>query len=123
MRPAPLDPPARSILDKLSTTQEVGRFENTGRNVDSQIREPPPAATCFGVRAENATPALYWPGMPDADRHIDDDDLERYVLDQLSEGDAAPIDEHLVACQQCQDRLAQVNQRVQAMRASRRRLG
>ena len=60
--------------------------------------------------------------MPDADRHIDDDALERYVLDQLQEDDAAPIDEHLVACQQCQDRLAQVNQRVQAMRASRRRL-
>jgi len=61
--------------------------------------------------------------VPDADRHIDDDDLERYVQDQLSENDAAPIDEHLLACQQCQDRLAQVNQRVQAMRASRRRLG
>ena len=60
--------------------------------------------------------------MPDADRHIDDDTLERYVLDQLSEDKAAPIDEHLVTCQQCQDRLAQVNQRVQAMRASRRRL-
>ena len=45
--------------------------------------------------------------MPDADRHIDDDDLERYVPDQLSEDQAAPIDEHLLACQQCQDRLAQ----------------
>jgi len=61
--------------------------------------------------------------VPTADRHIDDDGFERYVLDQLSEADAAPIDEHLVACQECQDRLAQVNQRVQAMRASRRRLG
>ena len=61
--------------------------------------------------------------MPDADRHIDDDDLERYVLDQLSEAEAAPIDEHLLVCQECQDRLAQVNQRVQAMRASLRRLG
>lgn len=60
--------------------------------------------------------------MPDAARHIDDDDLERYVLDQLPEDAAVPIDEHLRACQQCQDRLAQVNQRVQAMRASRRRL-
>jgi len=44
-------------------------------------------------------------------------------LDQLSEDDAAPIDEHLLVCQECQDRLAQVNQRVQAKRASRRRLG
>jgi uncharacterized protein YlaI len=61
--------------------------------------------------------------MSDADRHIDDDALERYVLDLLSEGDAAPIDHHLLVCQECQDRLAQVNQRVQAMRASRRRLG
>jgi uncharacterized protein YlaI len=61
--------------------------------------------------------------VPDADRHIDDDDLERYVLDRLSQQDAAPIDVHLLVCQHCQDRLAQVNQRVQAMRASRRRLG
>ena len=61
--------------------------------------------------------------MPDADRHIDDDALDRYVLDQLSEKEAAPIDEHLLACQECQDRLAQVNQRVQAMRAALRRLG
>jgi len=61
--------------------------------------------------------------VPDRDRHIDDDDLERYVLDQLSEKNAAPIDEHLLACQECQERLAKVNQRVQAMRASRRRLG
>jgi anti-sigma factor RsiW len=61
--------------------------------------------------------------MPDADHHIDDDDLERYVLDRQPEERAAAIEEHLRVCQQCQDRLAQVNQRVQAMRASRRRLG
>ena len=30
--------------------------------------------------------------MPDADRHIDDDELERYVRDRLSDEDAAPID-------------------------------
>jgi anti-sigma factor RsiW len=61
--------------------------------------------------------------VPAADRHIDDDDLERYVLDQLSEDAAAPIDEHLVVCQECQDRLAQTDQRVQAMRTALRRLG
>ena len=61
--------------------------------------------------------------MPDADRHIDDDDLERYVLDRQSEERAAAIEEHLLVCEECQDRLAQTDQRVQAMRAALRRLG
>ena len=82
-----------------------------------------PGVSCFRVRVGNAPPRVILTPVPDADRHIDDDDLERYVLDQLSEDEAAPIDEHLLACQECQDRLVQVNQRVQAMRASRRRLG
>ena len=60
--------------------------------------------------------------MPDADRHIDDDDLEHYVLDRLTEERVAPIEEHLLVCEQCQDRLAQVDQRVQAMRTALRRL-
>ena len=61
--------------------------------------------------------------MPDADRHVNDDDLERYVLDRVPEERAAAIEEHLLVCEQCQDQLTQVDQRVQAMRASRRRLG
>ena len=75
-----------------------------------------------GVPVQPHPPAILTP-VPDAARHIDDDDLERYVLGQLSEADAVLIDEHLLVCQECQDRLAHVNQRVQAMRASRRRLG
>jgi anti-sigma factor RsiW len=60
--------------------------------------------------------------MPDADRHIDDD-LERYVLDRQPEDRAAAIEEHLLVCERCRDQLTEVDQRVQAMRASRRRLG
>jgi hypothetical protein len=40
--------------------------------------------------------------VPDADRHIDDDDLERYVLDRLPEERAAAIEEHLLVCEKCQ---------------------
>ena len=69
-----------------------------------------------------SSPTAILSSMPGADRHIDDDDLERYVLDQLSEDNAAAIEEHLLICEQCQDQLAQVDQRVQAMRASLRRL-
>jgi hypothetical protein len=49
--------------------------------------------------------------------------LQRWTFPQSPRKRTTPIDEHLLACQECQDRLAQVNQRVQAMRASRRRLG
>jgi predicted anti-sigma-YlaC factor YlaD len=44
------------------------------------------------------------------------------VLDRLAEERAAAIEEHLLVCEQCRDQLAQVDQCVQAMRASLRRL-
>ena len=36
--------------------------------------------------------------------HICDDDLEAYALDRLA--DAAPIEEHLLVCEECRERLA-----------------
>jgi len=37
--------------------------------------------------------------------HITEDILEAYSLGQLSEQDAAPIEEHLLLCAACQNRL------------------
>ncbi len=39
--------------------------------------------------------------------HIDDDDLERYALNRLDETEAAPIEEHLLVCEECRKRLAE----------------
>ena len=37
--------------------------------------------------------------------HITDDILDAYSLGQMSEADLAPVEEHLLTCPDCQDRL------------------
>ncbi len=37
--------------------------------------------------------------------HITEDILEAYSLGQISETDVAPVEEHLLVCRECQDRL------------------
>ena len=37
--------------------------------------------------------------------HIGDDDIELYALDRLAETDAAPVEEHLLLCGECRERL------------------
>jgi anti-sigma factor RsiW len=49
---------------------------------------------------------------------INDGDLELYALDRLAEPDAAPVEEHLLICEQCQARLAGWDEYVRAMRAA-----
>ena len=39
--------------------------------------------------------------------HIEEDDLELYALDRLSESDAAPVEEHVLMCEECRQRLAE----------------
>ena len=46
--------------------------------------------------------------------HIDDEALERYSLGMLAEADA--VEEHLLVCTGCQDRLAAADEYIQAMR-------
>jgi hypothetical protein len=37
--------------------------------------------------------------------HVDEETLDRYALGKLSEDGAAPVEEHLLVCHACQDRL------------------
>jgi hypothetical protein len=39
-------------------------------------------------------------------RHFSDDDFELYALDRMAEADAAPVEEHLLVCEECGARLA-----------------
>jgi anti-sigma factor RsiW len=53
-----------------------------------------------------------------ATRHICDDDLELYAMDRLDETDAAPVEEHLLVCEGCRERLAEWDEYVRAMLAA-----
>lgn len=50
--------------------------------------------------------------------HISEDDLERYALGCLPEAQEAPLEEHLLVCEECRDRLARWDEYVGAMRAA-----
>jgi anti-sigma factor ChrR (cupin superfamily) len=50
--------------------------------------------------------------------HIDDETLERYAMKQLPETEAAPVEEHLLVCHHCQDRLAEIDRLLAALRMS-----
>ena len=50
--------------------------------------------------------------------HISDDDLERYALEPLPEAELAPLEEHLLICSECRNRLEATEQYVMAMRAA-----
>jgi anti-sigma factor RsiW len=50
--------------------------------------------------------------------HISDDELERYAMGTLSESGCATVEEHLLACPQCQDRLESIERYVAAMRSA-----
>jgi hypothetical protein len=49
--------------------------------------------------------------------YITDEDLELYALDRL--GDAAPVEEHLLVCEECRERLAGWDAYVRAARTIR----
>lgn len=48
--------------------------------------------------------------------HISDDDLERYYLGMITEEELAPIEEHLLWCHSCQDRLEETQDYVDLIR-------
>ena len=54
--------------------------------------------------------------------HTADDDLEAYSLGQLSPAASAPLEEHLLGCTGCLDRLAGWDEYVGAMRGACRLL-
>ncbi|MCL5742619.1 MAG: hypothetical protein M1541_01640 [Acidobacteria bacterium] len=54
--------------------------------------------------------------------HIDDDALEAYSLGRLVDTEAAPIEEHLLVCAECRDRLTGWDDYIAAMRKAMRAL-
>jgi hypothetical protein len=54
-------------------------------------------------------------GVP---KHVPGDTLERYVMNRLPESELEPVEEHLLICPQCQDRLEAKDEFVKAMKAA-----
>jgi len=50
--------------------------------------------------------------------HIDEDTLERYAMNRLPEAEAAAVEEHLLVCQDCQDRLAGIDRFLADLRSA-----
>jgi anti-sigma factor RsiW len=48
--------------------------------------------------------------------HMDEEEFERYSMGAMPEGATAPFEEHLLICESCQQRLAQTDVYVAAMR-------
>jgi anti-sigma factor RsiW len=55
-------------------------------------------------------------------RHMDAEEIERYSLGGLSPEDAAPFDEHLLICEQCQANVEASDAYVAAMRGAAQRI-
>src|SRR6266508_4550996 len=51
-------------------------------------------------------------------KHVDDDLLESISLKTLAEEDAAPLEEHLLVCDMCRQRLSETDGYVSAMRTA-----
>src|SRR5579871_2267595 len=52
---------------------------------------------------------------PDATRHPNEEQVERFSLGTLSERESSSFEEHLLICQSCQDRVAASDRFVAAM--------
>lgn len=52
------------------------------------------------------------------DNHIAEDALEEYVRAKLSEAEIVPVEEHLLICQRCRERVAWLDDFVSAIRAA-----
>ena len=50
--------------------------------------------------------------------HVGDDDLDQYALRTLPESACAALEEHLLICQSCRDRLQTTDEYVAAMRSA-----
>jgi anti-sigma factor RsiW len=53
--------------------------------------------------------------------HISDDVLELYLMGRLTEMEIAPLEEHLLTCEECRNRLEGTETYIAAMRALLRR--
>lgn len=55
-------------------------------------------------------------------RHADDEVLEQYSMGSLPEPELGELEEHLLICSQCQDRLARTDAYVRGMQGAARRI-
>jgi hypothetical protein len=94
--------------DRLHATHAANPFAHARRTAGSSSDAGRLAAGV--ILARKAIPA----------RHIPEDHLELYALDRLPEADAAPVEEHLLVCEVCQERLAKWDEFVRAMRGALR---
>ena len=53
-----------------------------------------------------------------SDNHADEDSLERYSLGRFREDGADPLEEHLLTCQACRDRLGHLDRYHRAIRSA-----
>lgn len=51
-------------------------------------------------------------------RHAEDDQLEKYAMGALAEEESAMVEEHLLICPECQDRLSETDRYIYAMRSA-----
>lgn len=54
--------------------------------------------------------------------HVSDDWLEQYAMRTLPESEATTLEEHLLVCPACQDRLKATDEYIAAMRAAAKKL-
>lgn len=55
-------------------------------------------------------------------RHADDEALEQYSMGSLQEPELGQLEEHLLICGDCRERLTQMDSYVRGMRAAGKRL-
>lgn len=54
--------------------------------------------------------------------HLSDEELELYCLGRATNAQLAPIEEHLLACPECLDRVQQVLEAIDSLREALRRM-
>lgn len=83
----------------------------------------PPCAALTSTPRPTHTRSIGEGGLMD---HISDDELDRYAARSLPEAETAAVEEHLIMCEFCQDRLQLTDEFIAALRAAvqqRRRPG
>jgi len=52
--------------------------------------------------------------------HVAEEVMERYAMDRLSKAESGPVEEHLLVCQHCCQRVALLDEFVDSIRAAAR---
>ena len=60
--------------------------------------------------------------LPNAIRHMDEDDVERYSMGDLPEDRCVQFEEHLLICEVCQNRVAESDRFVRSVQRAGRQI-